>query len=123
MSKARSDASVTVAVTAAESARVYDIITIMKAAVNGGADVIVITSETETASVAADGALIEAKAASYKMEDAAAKLVRQMLLCLEQACSRTCSSSRGCSYLRAAGYMLSSWVVGVQDVAVGALCF
>ena len=69
-----------IAVTAAENARVYGIITVMKAAVNGGADVIVITSETETASVEADGALIEAKAASYKMEDAAAKLARQMLL-------------------------------------------
>lgn len=78
MSKAKSAAHVIIVVTAAESARVYDIITVMKAAVNGGADVIVIISETTSAE--ADGALIEAKAASYKMEDAAAKLARQMLL-------------------------------------------
>lgn len=58
----------------------YDIITIMKVAVNGRADVIVITSETETDSEEADGTLVEATAASYKTEDAATKLVRQMLL-------------------------------------------
>lgn len=52
----------------------------MKAAVNGRADVTVIISETETASAEADGALIEAKAASCKMEDAATKLARQMPL-------------------------------------------
>lgn len=46
-----SDVSVIIAVTAAESARVYGIIAIMKTAVNGGADVIVIISETETANV------------------------------------------------------------------------
>lgn len=80
MSKAKSDASVIIVVTAAESARVYDIITIMKAAVNGGADVIVIVSETETDSAEAGGVLIEAKAASCKMEDAAAKPTKQMLL-------------------------------------------
>lgn len=52
----------------------------MKVAVNGRADVIVITSETETDSEEADGTLVEATAASYKTEDAATKLVRQMLL-------------------------------------------
>lgn len=51
MLKTESDVSVIIAVTAAESARVYGIIAIMKTAVNGGADVIVIISETETANV------------------------------------------------------------------------
>lgn len=48
--------------------------------ITGGADVIVIISEAETASVGVDGALIEIKATSCKVEDAAAKLARQMLL-------------------------------------------
>lgn len=79
MSKAKSDASVIMVITAAESTRIYDIITIMKTAVTGRADVIVIIPETETASVEVDGALIEIKATSCKVEDAAAKLARQML--------------------------------------------
>jgi len=45
------------------SARVYDFITIMKVAVSGRADAIVIISEIKTATVEADGTLIVAKAA------------------------------------------------------------
>lgn len=41
----------------------YDFITIMKAAVSGRADAIVIISEIKTATVEADGTLIVAKAA------------------------------------------------------------
>lgn len=63
MLKTESDVSVIIAVTAAESARVYDITATMKTAVSGGADVIVIISERETANVEAGETSVVTEAA------------------------------------------------------------